>query len=171
MRTPLLLLAAGLSAAVALSGCGGSGDDSSESAAGSTSASPDASSSAAAGSSATSAEAAAFCAEAGSMRQQLDATVATADSDPTQLAPALQKWAAEYATVDAPQEIAPDWATLVGGIQQLATAAQGIDFTAPTAAQQLQASVGGLSDQISTATTNVSAYASAHCGTTAAPSS
>ena len=175
MRAPVLVVTAGLSAAVVLlSGCSGSAEESSASpSTSSSSGAPASSSSAAASSSSSSAEIAAFCAQAGSLQDQLNATVATADDDPTQLAPALQRWADEYAAVDPPQEIAADWSTLVDGIQQLATAAQGIDFTDPTAAQQLQDSVGGLEDQITTATTNVSAYATANCpaATTAAPSS
>ena len=182
MRAPAVLLTAGLTAAsVLLSGCGGSDEEPAASASGSASASPSSSGSSAAGStaassspagsSAPSAEAAAFCAEAGSLEDSVNATVGTASNDPTQLAPALQQLADQYAAVDPPQEITPDWTTLVDGIQQLATAAQDIDFTDPTAAQQLQASVSGLQDQLTTATTNVSNYATANCPAAAAPSS
>jgi hypothetical protein len=167
MRAPAPLLTASLSTAlVLLTACGGSDEATSASAtSGSSSSSAPAPSS-----SAAAAEAASFCAEAVSLEQSVNATVAQASSDPTTLAPALQQLAGQYAGVQAPQEIAGDWGTLVGGIQQLATAAQGIDFTDPSAAQQLQESVGGLEGQLTTATTNVSAYAAANCAP-AAPSS
>ena len=180
MRAPALLLTAGLSAALLLTGCGGSDEGSSAAASSgsssSSSAAPSSSGSPAAGSttppSATSAEAAAFCSEAVALEQSVNATVGTASNDPTQLAPALQRLADQYAGVQAPAEIAGDWTALVDGVQQLATAAQGIDFTDPTAAQQLQAAAGGLQEQLSTATTNVSTYAAANCPeTTPAPSS
>jgi hypothetical protein len=177
MRAPAPLLTAGLSAALLLTGCGGSDEGSSaasSSGSSSSSAAPTSSGSPAAGSSAppsaTSAEAAAFCQEAVSLEQSVNATVGTASNDPTQLAPALQRLADQYADVQAPAEIAGDWTALVDGVQQLATAAQGIDFTDPTAAQQLQAAAGGLQEQLTTATTNVSTYAAANCSeTTPAP--
>lgn len=175
MRAPALLLTAGLSAALLLTGCGGSDEGStaaSSSGSSSSSAAPTTSGSPAAPPSATSAEAAAFCEQAVSLEQSVNATVGTASNDPTQLAPALQQLADQYADVQAPAEIAGDWTTLVDGVQQLATAAQGIDFTDPTAAQQLQAAAGGLQEQLTTATTNVSTYATATCPeTTPAPSS
>jgi hypothetical protein len=180
MRAPATLLTAGLSAALLLlAGCGGSDDDSSASTAsssatsGSTSSSSSPSATSSGGSSGpagSAEEAAAFCSEAVSLEDSVNAAVGQASSDPTQLAPALQQLADQYAGVDAPPEIAGDWGTLVDGIQQLAGAAQGIDFTDPSAAEQLQASLGGLEDQLTTATTNVSAYASANCPQ-AAPSS
>jgi hypothetical protein len=175
MRAPAPLLLACLSAGLLLTGCGSSDEESSASSPGSSSSSsaaPTASSSAAAPGSATRAEATAFCDEAVSLEQSVDATVGTASNDPTQLAPALQQLADQYADVDPPAEIAGDWTTLVDGVQQLATAAQGIDFTDPTAAEQLQAAGAGLQEQLTTATTNVSDYASANCPeTTPAPSS
>jgi hypothetical protein len=176
MRAPATLLKAGLSAAAAavlLTACGGSDAESASSSASSSSSSAasttSGSSSPSASSSGSSEEAAAFCAEAVSLEESINATVGQASSDPTKLAPALQQLADQYAAVDAPQEIAGDWGTLVDGIGQLATAAQGIDFTDPAAAEQLQASVGGLEAQLTTATTNVSTYASANCA--AAPAS
>jgi hypothetical protein len=177
MRAPAPLLTAGLSAALLLlAGCGGSDEGSSAAASSSgsssSSAAPTSSGSPAARSSATSPEAAAFCEEAVSLEQSVNATVGTASNDPTQLSPALQRLADQYAAVQPPAEIAGDWTTLVDGVQQLATAAQGIDFTDPTAAQQLQAAAGGLQEQLATATTNVSTYATANCPeTTPAPSS
>ena len=176
MRAPAPLLTAGLSAALLLlTGCGGSDEGSSaasSSSSSSSSAAPSTSGSPTAPASATSAEAAAFCAEAVTLEQSVNATVGTASSDPTQLPPALQRLADQYAAIEPPAEIAADWTALVDGVQQLATAAQGIDFTDPTAAQQLQAAAGGLQEQLTTATTNVSTYATANCPeTTPAPSS
>jgi hypothetical protein len=173
MRAPATLLTAGLSAAAVLllTACGGSDQESSASStSGSSSSSSSASSSAPAQGTPSSAAAAAFCSEAVSLEQSVNATVGQASSDPTKLAPALQQLADQYAAVDAPPEIAADWGTLVDGIKQLATAAQGIDFTDPAAAQQLQAAAGGLEGQLTTATTNVSTYTAANCST-AAPSS
>jgi hypothetical protein len=172
MRAPATLLTAGLSAAASLlllTACGGS-EEASSAAGSASSSAPTSSSSSPAGSSAPSEEAAAFCSQAVSLEESVNATVGQASSDPTQLAPALQQLADQYAAIDAPQSIAGDWGTLVDGIQQLATAAQTIDFTDPAAAEQLQAAVGGLEDQLTTATTNVSAYAAANCPE-AAPSS
>jgi hypothetical protein len=167
MRAPAPVLRAGLSAAAALlllTACGGS-DETSSSAAGSSATSGGSSSAPAASGSATagSAEATAFCAKAASLEDSVNATVGQARSDPTQLPTALQQLADQYAAVDAPAAITADWHTLVDGIQQLATAARGIDFTDPAAAEQPQASVGGLEDQLTTATANVSAYASTNC--------
>ncbi|WP_138756968.1 hypothetical protein [Modestobacter altitudinis] len=174
MRAPALLLTAGLSAALLLTGCESSDEESSAASSGSSSSSaaPTSSGSSSASPSATSAEAAAFCEQAVSLEQSVNATVGTASNDPTQLAPALQQLADQYADVQAPAEIAGDWTTLVDGVQQLATAAQGIDFTDPTAAQQLQEAAAGLQEQLTTATTNVSSYATANCPeTTLAPTS
>jgi hypothetical protein len=162
MRAPATLLTAGLSAAASLlllTACGGSVQESSASGSSSSSAP----SSSAAASSSPSAETVAFCSEAVALEESMNATVGRASADPTQLAPALQQLADQYAGIEAPQEIADDWGTLVDGIQQLATATQGIDVTDPSAVEQLQASVGGLEGRLTTATTNVSAYASANC--------
>jgi hypothetical protein len=169
MRAPAPLLTAGLSAALLLlSGCGGSDEEpAASSASSSSSPAPTSSSSAAAPTSSPSAEVTAFCQEAASLEQSVNATVGTASNDPTQLAPALQQLADQYAGVHAPAEISGDWSTLVDGVRQLATAAQGIDFTRPDATQQLQAAAGGLQQQLTSATTNVSAYASANCPQTA----
>jgi hypothetical protein len=178
MRAPTTLLRAGLSATAALlllTACGGSDEESSaapssSSSGSSASSSAPAPSSSPAGGSAGSAEAAAFCTQASSLQESINATVGQAGTDPTKLAPALQELADQYAAVDAPQAISADWGTLVDGIQQLATAAKGIDFTDPAAAQQLQASLDGLETQLTDATTHVSAYATTNCPQ-AAPSS
>src|SRR4051794_28078409 len=99
MRAPAALLTAGLSAALLLlTGCGGSDEGSSaassaassasssaSSSGSSASAAPSSSGSSSASPSATSAEAAAFCQQAESLEQSVNATVGTASNDPTQL--------------------------------------------------------------------------------------
>jgi hypothetical protein len=158
MRASATLLSAGLSAAVVvLAACGGSDKPSTPAAESSTA------SSASAGNSTSGEDAVAFCSQAVSLQKSANATVSQASSDPTQLPPALQQLADQYAAVTAPREIAGDWRTIVDGLGQLATAARGIDFTDPAAADQLRVSVGGLQSQLTTASTNVSTYASAHC--------
>ncbi|MBB3677824.1 hypothetical protein [Modestobacter versicolor] len=185
MRAPATLLKAGLSAAAAvvlLTACGGSDEEPSARAGSSGSGSSSSSSSAAAGStapsssdapaggSASSEQVAAFCSQAVTLEESVNASVEQAASDPTQLGPALQRLADQYAAVEAPPEVAGDWGTLVDGIQQLAGAASDIDVTDPAAAGQLQASLGGLEEQLTTATAGIGTYAAANCGA-AAPSS
>jgi hypothetical protein len=169
MRAPAPLLTAGLSAALLLlAGCGGSDEGSSaassSSGSSSSSAAPTTSGSPAAPSSAASPDAAAFCAEAVSLEQSVNETVGTASSDPTQLPPALQRLADQYAAIEPPAEIAADWNALADGLDQIAAAFAEVDLTDPAAQQALGQKIAELQGPLDTASTNVETYLRDECG-------
>ncbi|RBY97098.1 hypothetical protein DQ237_05800 [Blastococcus sp. TF02-8] len=141
-------------ALVLLTACGGSDDDSSAS--GSTSSSSSAAETSASADSA-------FCTEAASIQERLEASVSD-QSDPTQLPALLDEAATEIRGIEAPDEIAADWSALADGVQQFSGAIAGIDFNDPNALATLEQKLAPLQQQLDSASTNVSNYLRDECG-------
>src|SRR3712207_91898 len=143
MRRTLTVCRDGLAvtaAAVLLTACGGSGDDtaSSESASETTSSASE-----------TTAEAAdsEFCTDAAAIQERVTSTF-DAQSDPSTLPQALQQAAQAVRDVEPPQEIAADWEALAGGIDQIAAAIANVDFNDPNAAQTFTQEIAPLEQEL-----------------------
>ncbi|TFV53424.1 hypothetical protein [Blastococcus sp. TF02A-35] len=155
MRRSVSACRAGVSLAAAvvlLSACGGSDEDGS--AAGSSS-----SATATTAGSAVSQ----FCTEAASIQERLQATI-TEEPDPMQLPTILSEAATEIRAIEAPEQIAGDWAALADGAQQLSGAIAGIDFSDPNAIAALDQQLTPLQQQLGSASTNVGDYLRDECG-------
>jgi len=142
----------GLSVAAAvalLSACGGSDSN-------------DAASSSSAESSAPQADSA-FCREASTIQERIDATL-SARSDSSALPQALQQAANDIRNIEPPAEIAEDWEALAGGLEQIAEAFGSIDFNDPSALSSFQEQMGQLQTELGTASTNVRTYLADECG-------
>jgi hypothetical protein len=142
----------GLSVAAAvalLSACGGSDGN-------------DAASSSSAESSAPQADSA-FCREASTIQERIDATL-SARSDSSALPQALQQAANDIRNIEPPAEIAEDWEALAGGLEQIAEAFGSIDFNDPSALPSFQEQMGQLQTELGTASTNVRTYLADECG-------
>jgi hypothetical protein len=142
----------GLSVAAAvalLSACGGSDSN-------------DAASRSSAESSAPQADSA-FCREAATIQERIDATL-SARSDSSALPQALQQAANDIRNIEPPAEIAEDWEALAGGLEQIAEAFGSIDFNDPSALPSFQEQMGQLQTELGTASTNVRTYLADECG-------
>ena len=159
MRRTLTLCRSGITvaaAAVLLTACGGSdGSDSSSSSASTTSSSASEGSADAADSE--------FCTQAASIEERVGSTL-TDQSDPRALPQAFQAIATEIRGIEPPEEIAADWNTFAGGLEQVAAAFGNIDFNDPNALATLQQQIAALESQLGPATTNVQQYLSEECG-------
>jgi hypothetical protein len=147
-------------AVVLLTACGGSGGKDSSSSSSTTTA----------GASKTSANAAGsdFCSKAAAIESSVGSAVAN-QSDPSSIPQALQAAAAQIRAIDPPSEIAADWTALAGGVEQLATAFAGVDFTDENAVASFEAQASQLESQLSGASANVEKYLSDKCGISTAP--
>jgi hypothetical protein len=141
-------------AVVLLAGCGGSGNDTSASSSSRTSTSK--TSAPAAGSE--------FCTQAAAALSEIEPAFTGQSSDPTALAPALQKAADEVRAIHPPSQIAYDWAALADGIQQFAQAFASVNLNDPASATQLQQRTNELIGSLSTSATHVETYLSSKCG-------
>jgi hypothetical protein len=161
MRRTLTLCRTGLAGAAAvvlLTACGGgSSDDSASSSSSKTSSSSSSSSSSSAAAADTE-----FCQQAATLDEDLAGL--TNASDPSQLAPALQQVSQRLHQLTPPAEIADDWNTLVGAIDQLAQAAAATDFTNQQQAAAFAQTASQLESQLGPASTNVENYLSNQCG-------
>jgi hypothetical protein len=164
MRRSLTLVprvAAAAAAAVLLTACGGGdgGDDAaSSSSAASSSEAPESSES----SEAPEADSE-FCQEAADIPERVGSSFTEA-SDPAALTESLQNAAGEIRAIEPPDEIAEDWTNLADGLDQAATALDGVDLNDPEAAAQVQADLQELQGQLQTSGTNVEAYLRDQCG-------
>ena len=162
MRPTLTLAsraAAGAAAVVLLSACGGSdGDD-----AASSSGSP--SSSAAETSEPSEAPEASseFCQQAADIPDRVGSSFTEAN-DPAALTESFRNAAEEIRAIEPPAEIADDWASIADGLEQAATALDGVDLNDPQAASQVQADLQELQGQLQTSGTNVETYLREECG-------
>ena len=69
-----------------------------------------------------------------------------------------------FSEVTPPAAIEPDWTALIGGLQQLSTAVQGIDLQDPNAGAALQQALGEVEGTVTTAQANVETYIRDQCG-------
>ncbi len=159
MRPSLLARAVSATAAVLLlTACGGGSDD--DAASSTTSAAP----SSAAESSSEAPEAdSEFCTQAAAIQERVGSTL-TGQSDPVAVQQALQQAATEVRDVEAPDEIADDWAALADGIDQIAAALASVDVNDPNAAATFQQQLAPLQQELASSATNVQTYLATECG-------
>lgn len=161
MRRPLTGFRTGLSVAAALvllTACGGSKNDNSASSSSKTSSSATQTAAKAAGSE--------FCTKAAAVESSVSAAMVN-QSDPTSIPKALQTAVTQIRAIDPPPEIAADWSKLADGVQQLATAFAGVNFTDQAAVASFEKTANDLEAQLSGASTNVEKYLKDKCGLTA----
>jgi ABC-type phosphate transport system substrate-binding protein len=160
MRRPLALTCTGpaLAAVVLLAGCGGNST--------SASSSTTASTSSAAASSAPLAQTP-FCQQATATLSTLAPAVTGGGSDPTKVAPLLQKAAQQVRAIQPPPEIATDWKTLADSLDQFAASSTGVNPNDPAAASAFAQRMSTVIASLSTAAGHVEAYLSTKCGITA----
>jgi hypothetical protein len=109
-----------------------------------------------------------FCTEAASIQERIGATFD--ESDPSSLSQVLEEGAAEIRAIEPPPEIADDWNTLADGFEQIAAALADVDLNDPAAQQSLQAQLGQLQAELTTASANVQKYLAEECGIELDPS-
>jgi hypothetical protein len=165
MRRTLSVCRGGLSLAAAvvlLTACGGSDDESASS-------ESSASSSSAAETTAEPTDSE-FCSQAAAAFQQVEPALTGGGNDPAALATALQQAADNVRGIEAPDEIATDWAALGDGIEQLAQAFADVDVNDPAAQAQLEQRTTEVIGSLSTSATTVQTYLADECGVDAGTS-
>lgn len=162
------LTLAGGAIVLALTGC--SGGSNANNAASTSSAAQTSASSAAATTSSSSApapagDAAAFCGQAQSFVNQVQA--AAESQQQTDFAQKLPALVGELQSITPPPAIAADWQTALSGLQQLATAFQGVDLTDPQQVQQLEQKIAPIETQLGASSQHIEDYLKTQCGITA----
>ena len=145
-------------ALVLLTACSGSKSDTSASSSTKASSSASETSAAEAGSE--------FCTKAAAIESSVGSAV-TDQSDPSSIQQALQAAVAQIRGIDPPSEIASDWNKLADGVEQLATAFGGVNFSDQAAVASFEQTASALESQLSGASTNVENYLKDKCGLTA----
>lgn len=163
MRRTLSLCRSGLAAAAAvvlLTACGGSDEDTNASE--STSSSSSSSASETTENTAPQADSE-FCTEAAAIQERVTASLTS--SDQTNLGEIFQQASEDIASIEAPPDIADDWASFAEGIAQFAEISQ-IDFTDQTAYQQWQQQATQIQTEYGAAFASVQTYLATQCGLT-----
>ena len=163
MRRTLSLCRSGLAAAAAvvlLTACGGSDEDSNASE--STSSSSSSSASVTTENTAPQADSE-FCTEAAAIQERVTASLTS--SDQTNLGEIFQQASEDIASIEAPPDIATDWASFAEGIAQFAEISQ-IDFTDQAAYQQWQQQATQIQTEYGAAFASVQTYLATQCGLT-----
>jgi len=163
MRRTLALCRGGLAAAAAvalLTACGGSDEDSN--ATDSTSSSSSSSASETTENTAPQADSE-FCTEAAAIQERVTASLTS--SDQTNLGEIFQQASEDIASIEAPADIAADWASFAEGIQRFAEISQ-IDFTDQAAYQQWQQQATQIQTEYGAAFASVQTYLATECGLT-----
>ena len=163
MRRTLSLCRSGLAAAAAvvlLTACGGSDEDSN--AAESTSSSSSSSASETTENTAPQADSE-FCTEAAAIQERVTASLT--GSDQSNLGEIFQQASEDIASIEAPPDIATDWASFAEGIAQFAEISQ-IDFTDQAAYQQWQQQATQIQTEYGAAFASVQTYLATQCGLT-----
>ena len=163
MRRTLILCRSGLAAAAAvvlLTACGGSDEDTNASE--STSSSSSSSASETTENTAPQADSE-FCTEAAAIQERVTASLTS--SDQTNLGEIFQQASEDIASIEAPPDIADDWASFAEGIAQFAEISQ-IDFTDQAAYQQWQQQATQIQTEYGAAFASVQTYLATQCGLT-----
>ena len=162
MRRTLSLCRSGLAAAAAvvlLTACGGSDEDSTAS---ETTSSSTTSSSASETPENTAPQAdSEFCTEAAAIQERVTASLSGPDQ--TNLGEIFEQASAEIASIEAPPDIAADWASFAEGIAQFAEISQ-IDFTDQAAYAQWQQQATEIQTEYGAAFASVQTYLATECG-------
>ena len=160
--------AAGSSTAAASTATSGAAPSST---AGSGAASSSSASSSAAPTSTSNDEVRAFCADAGTVLDDLGTAFSHA-TDPTQLPALLDQAATSLQSVEPPAEIADSWAGFSGAIAQLAQASRQVDLGTAEGQARFTQQYEALTSQASGAQQDVDAYVTTRCpGLAGSPSS
>jgi hypothetical protein len=163
MRRTLSLCRSGLAAAAAvvlLTACGGGDGDSTASE--STSSSSSSSASETTENTAPQADSE-FCTEAAAIQERVTASLTGPDQ--SNLGEIFQTASEEIRAIEAPDDIAADWASFADGIEEFAAISQ-IDFEDPAAYQQWQAEATRIQGEYGQAFANVQTYLATECGLT-----
>ena len=163
MRRTLSLCRSGLAAAAAvvlLTACGGSDDDGN--AAESSSSSTSSSAPETTENTAPQADSE-FCTEAAAIQERVTASLTGPDQ--TNLGEIFQQASDEIASIEAPPDIADDWASFAEGIARFAEISQ-IDFTDQNAYAQWQAQATEIQTEYGASFAAVQTYLATQCGLT-----
>jgi hypothetical protein len=163
------LALAGGAILLALTGC--SGGSKANNAASTSSAAATSASSAAATTSSSSAPApagdAAFCGQAQSFVDQVQAAVQSQPQQQTDFGQKLPALVGELQSITPPPAIAADWQTALSALQQMAAAFQGVNLSDPQQIQQLEQKVAPIETQLGAAGQHIEDYLKTQCGITA----
>lgn len=150
-----------LAAVVLLAGCGGGG--SAPSAASTTTAT----SSSAASTSAAPLAQTPFCQQSSEALAELAPAFSSNKSDPSKLAPILQKAADQVSAIQPPVAIAADWKTLAGSLAEFASSYRDVNPQDPASASAFAQRTATLLASLGTAAGHVETYLATNCGLTA----
>jgi len=165
MRRSLQLCRLGLAGAAAvavLTACGGSGGSnaaSSDSAGKTTTAAAGKTSSAAAAVGGGS-----FCDQARNFATQVTSAVGSLGQQGQNSGQLLQQVVTQLQAITPPSQIASDWQTALGDLQQLASALGSTNLADPSAAAQLEQKVAPLEQSLSTSGQHIDEYLRTRCG-------
>ena len=104
-----------------------------------------------------------FCTAAKALQEQVVATLGE-QPDPATVQTALQQAATGFRAVEPPEEIAADWTTLGGGLEQMAAALASADFEDRGGRAAFQERAGQLQAQVGAASADVGAHLRDECG-------
>jgi hypothetical protein len=166
MRRTVLLCRLGLAAAaslVVLTACGGSGGSTAASSGTArTAATPTATPTT--GSTAAAAAGGSFCAQTRDFATKVATSIGALTQQTGNSGQALQQVVAQLQSISPPSDIAADWKTALGDLQQLAAAlATGVP-TDQAGAAQLEEKLGPVQDELSTAGDHIDQYLQTKCG-------
>ncbi|MGY2064345.1 hypothetical protein [Blastococcus sp. SYSU DS0619] len=103
-----------------------------------------------------------FCTQASTIQERITGSATT--GDPGDLPQAFRAAAEEIRSIEAPDELAPDWAALADGAEQFASTLQDIDLTDPNALATLEEQLAPLEQELNEASANVQSYLVEECG-------
>jgi hypothetical protein len=163
MTRPLMLCRLGLAGAavaVVLTACGSSGDTNtaSSSSAARTSSSPTSTAAAAAGAGG------AFCDQAGQFADEVGLAVSGLGRQNPNSGQLMERVVSQLRAITPPSEIAADWQTAVGDLQQLAQALKSTNLSDQQSLAQLQQRVAPIEKTLSTAGQHIDQYLHTKCG-------
>lgn len=168
MRRTLSLCRSGLAAAAAaflLTACGGSDEDTNASGSSSSESSSSSSSSSASETPENTAPQAdsEFCTQAAAIQERVSASLTNPDT--TNLGAIFQQASDDIASIEAPPDIAADWASFAEGISRFAEISQ-IDFTDQNAYAQWQQQATQIQTEYGASFAAVQTYLATQCGLT-----
>jgi hypothetical protein len=101
-----------------------------------------------------------FCAQAAGIDKRVEAAVSDAQGDDPSVVDAFRQIAEELRAMDPPPSIRSDWATMAGGLDQMADAFADLDITDSKSLAALESA----EKELSTASENVENYLRDECG-------
>jgi hypothetical protein len=150
---------AGAATVIVLTACGGSGGSNNNASSSSSAKTTTSSSAAAAGGGGGS-----FCDQARNFASQVTSAVGSLTENGANSGQVLQQVVAQLQAIHPPSEIASDWQTALGDLQQLAQALQSTNLSDPSALAQLEQKVAPLEQGLETSGTHIDTYLKTKCG-------